>query len=180
MTEQSSTSPLATARRLAVDLLRELVPTVLFFFSVFIVIFVLFKLFVAQYSIEYTAFSKAAIGALILGKVVPILDWADSGYRFESYRRITVVAGKTIVYAIVVVILGIGEQLVEAYRDQPTFHAAMQFVLAKDESQRFLGLVLLISLVVGAYLTAQELDRAFGKGALVRTLLERPAESRKA
>jgi hypothetical protein len=35
--------------------------------------------------------------------------------------------------------------------------------------------VLLLSLVVGAYLTAREIDRAIGSGGLVRLLLERPS-----
>ena len=39
---------------------------------------------------------------------------------------------------------------------------------------RFLGLVLLLSLVVGPYLTMQELDRAIGKGVLFRVLFQPP------
>ena len=157
-------------------LLRELVPKVLFFFSVFMVIFLLFKLFVAQYAIEFTAFSTAAVAALILGKVVPLLDWAGSGYRFATYRRVTVIVGKTIVYALAVSVLGIGEQLLEALHKEGSLAAAVSFILAKDESQRFLGLVLLISVVVGIYLTMQELDRGLGKGTMLRVLLERPAD----
>lgn len=46
-------APAATAK-LATELVRELAPKVLFFFSAFILIFLLFKLFVAQYSIEFS------------------------------------------------------------------------------------------------------------------------------
>jgi hypothetical protein len=69
------------AGRVATDLVREMAPKVLFFFVAFMVIFLLFKLFVAQYSIEFSAFTKAAVAALILRKVVPILYWAGSGLR---------------------------------------------------------------------------------------------------
>src|ERR1700747_2609226 len=68
-------------------------------------IFLLFKLFVAQYSIQFSAFTKAAVAALILGKVVPLLDCAQSGYRFKNHRRIVVVATKTLIYALVVIVL---------------------------------------------------------------------------
>lgn len=103
--ERLKRAPAAT-ERLATELFRELAPKVLFFFVSFMLIFVLFKLFVSQYSIEFSAFAKAAVAALILGKVVPILDWAESGYRFEGYRRIVVVAVKTLSYGLVVMVLG--------------------------------------------------------------------------
>jgi len=40
-------------------------------------------------------------------------------------------------------------------------------------------LVLLISLVVGTYLTLQEIDRAMGKGSLIRLLFERPVDKKR-
>ena len=82
-------------------LVREMVPVVLFFFIAFLLIFVMFKLFVSQYEIEFSAFTRAAIAALILGKVVPLLDWAQSGYRFDNHRRAVVIAGKTFIYGLV-------------------------------------------------------------------------------
>lgn len=169
--------PAATAR-LARELFRDLAPKVLFFFSAFILIFLLFKLFVEQYSIEFSAFTKAAVGALILGKVIPLLDWAQSGHRFETHRRVVVIACKTLVYALVVIVLGIGERIFEASRKQRSWNGGVHFVIANANIDRFLGLVLLISLVVGTYLTLQEIDRAMGKGALFRLLFERPLDTK--
>ena len=99
-----------------IDLVREVAPVVLFFFIAFILIFLLFKLFVSQYSIEFSAFTKAAVAALILGKVIPLLDWAQSGYRFNSYRPAVVIAAKTLIYGLVVFVLGTGERIFEASR----------------------------------------------------------------
>ena len=87
----------------------EPIVTVLFFFSVFMLLGLLFKLFVAQYAIEFSAFTKAAVAALILGKIIPLLDWAESGHRFETHRRAVVIAGKTLVYGVVVIVIGMGE-----------------------------------------------------------------------
>lgn len=164
----------AAIGRSATELFHELVPKVLFFFIAFSLIFLLFKLFVAQYSIQFSAFTKAAVAALILGKVVPLLDWAQSGYRFKSHRRIVVVAGKTLIYAVVVMVLGIGERILEASRREASLHAGIQFLLANADGHRFLGLVLLVSLVVGSYLAIQEIERAMGEGALFRLFFERP------
>jgi hypothetical protein len=170
-------APGATAR-LATELFREMAPKILFFFSAFMMIFLMFKLFVAQYSIEFSAFTKAAVAALILGKVIPVLDWAQSGYRFGTHRRIVVVAGKTLVYALVVIVLGIGERILDASRKEGTFRGGIDFVIVNANAHRFLGLVLLISLVVGTYLTMQEIDRAMGEGALLRLFFERPVEEK--
>jgi hypothetical protein len=166
----------AATGTIAKELFREMAPKVLFFFSAFGLLFLLFKLFVAQYSIQYSAFAKAAFAALILGKVVPLLDWAQSGYRFETYRRIVVIICKTTVYAIVVIVLGIGERILEALRKQGSLSAAFDFLIVNSNTRRFLGLVLLISLVVGAYLMIQELDNALGEGTILRVLFERPSD----
>jgi len=147
-------------------------PVILFFFIAFSLIFVMFKLFVSQYEIEFSAFTKAAIAALILGKVIPLLDWAESGYRFDGHRRIVVVAFKTILYALVVIVLGIGEKIFTAYRKAGSLGEAVSNLMANANFDRFIGLVLLISLVVFVYLVMQEIERAMGKGMLFRLFFE--------
>ena len=46
--------------------------------------------------------------------------------------------------------------------------------MANADLDRFFGMVLLFSVVVGSYLLLQEVDRAMGKGALLRLLFARP------
>lgn len=167
-------SALAVTGKLAAKLFHEMAPKVLFFFVAFGLIFLLFKLFVAQYSIEFPAFAEAAVAALVLGKVIPLLDWAQSRYRFENYRRITVILGKTLVYAMVVVVLRIGERMIYTYRQEGNLGGVIHFMIANANGHRFFGLLLLISLVVGAYLTAQEIDHALGEGKLYKLFFERP------
>ena len=168
------------AARVAKDLFREIVPKVLFFFVAFLVIFLLFKLFVEQYSVQYAAFTRAAVAALILGKVVPLLDWAIQRNVTARPRRIVSIVARTIVYAFVVIVLGTAEKLFTAYRHQDSAKRAVEQIWSTADINHFLGLVLLLSLVVGAYLTLQEIDRAIGRGGLVKLLLERPSEGREA
>jgi hypothetical protein len=156
------------------SLIREMAPVVLFFFVAFLLIFVMFKLFVSQYEIEFSAFTKAAIAALILGKVVPFLDWAQSGYRFDTHRRAVVIACKTFIYGLVVIVLGIGENIFHDVRQAGSLGEGINRVVANANLNRFLGLVLLISLTVGSFLVMQEISRAMGKGALFRLFFEPP------
>jgi hypothetical protein len=160
-----------------ISLVREVAPVVLFFFVALILIFLLFKLFVSQYSIEFSAFSKAAVAALILGKVIPLLDWAQSGYRFDTHRRAVVIVCKTFIYGLVVIILGIGKRIIHSAREAGNLQDGISLVIASANVDRFLGLVLLISLIVGSYLVMQEISRAMGKGALLRLFFERPLDN---
>jgi hypothetical protein len=161
-------------KRFFVGAFDEMAPAILFFFIAFLLIAVMFKLFVAEYAIEFSAFTKAAIAALILGKVVPLLNWAQSGYRFDGYRRIVVVACKTFVYALVVIVLGIGERIFKAYREAGNLGEAVSRLIANANVDRFMGLVLLISLIVFVYLVMQEVEQAMGNGALFRLFFKRP------
>lgn len=161
-------------KRFLVALFDEMAPIVLFFFIAFMLIGLMFKLFVAQYEIEFSAFAKAAIAALILAKVVALLDWAESGYRFDGHRRIVVVACKTFFYALVVIVLGIGEKLFRAYREAGSLGEGVSNLIANANFDRFMGLVLLISVVVFIYLAMQEIEQAMGEGALLRLFFKRP------
>ena len=171
------TGPMAVGRWLIREFL-EILPTVLFFFVALMVILVLLKLFVSQYSIEFYAFSKAAVGALILGKVVLVMDWAESGRRVSTQPRAVVIACKTFIYAVAVIVLGIGERIIHSAREAGDFRDGVKLVIANANLDRFLGCVLLISLIVSAYLVMEEIDRAMGKGALLRLFFERPATAR--
>lgn len=155
-------------------LVREMAPVVAFFFVAFLLIFVLFKLFVSQYAIEFSALSKAAVTALILAKVVLLVDWAESGYRFTKQRRAVVIACQTFVYCLVVILLGIGERIIHDIRATGNLQDGLARVLADANIDRFLGGALLVSLVVGSYLVMQEINRAMGKGALFKLFFERP------
>ena len=157
-------------------LMREMAPIVAYFFVAFIVIFLMFKLFVAQYSIEFTAFSKAAIAALILAKVIPLLDWAQSGYRFGKHRRAVVIGCKTVIYGLVVLVIGTGERILHSAREAHSFRAGFDRVLASANLDRFMGLVILITLTVGSYLVMQEISRAMGEGALLRLFFAPPLD----
>jgi hypothetical protein len=171
--ERLSTAPAAIAHGL-IGLVRELAPIVLFFFVAFMLIFLMFKLFAAKYSVEFSAVSKAAIAALVLAKVIPLVDWAQSGRRFDTYRRAVVIGYKTFTYALVVIILAIGEKIYHGVREAGSLQGAINLVIANFNLDRFLGMVLLFSLVVGSYLVLQEIDRAMGKRGLFRLFFDRP------
>ena len=150
-----------------IALVRAMVPIVLFFFVAFFLIFLIFKLFAAPYSVEFSAFSKAAIAALIIGRIALVLDWAQ-GSRLAKQRRAVVIGCWTLVYALAVIIFLIGTKIFQGVREAGSLQGGISFEIANASLDRALGLVVLITVVVGLYLVMQEISRAMGKGALFR------------
>jgi hypothetical protein len=167
--------PVAIGRRI-VHLIRELAPSVAFFFMALMLLMLLFKLFVSQYSVEFYAFSRAAIGALILGKVMLVVDWMKGERRFNSYPLALVIAGKTVLYGFAVIVFGSAERIFHGYRTTGSLRDGLAMVIANANLDRFLGFVLLISLILCAYMTMQEINRAMGPGALFRLFFARPGD----
>jgi hypothetical protein len=97
----------------------------------------MFKRFGSQYSIEFSVFSKAAVAALILGKVIPFLDWAQSGYRFDTHCRAIVIGCKTFIYALVAIVLGIGEKSLHRVREAASVQDGISRVITNANLDRF-------------------------------------------
>jgi hypothetical protein len=89
--ERLTAVPLTVGRRLT-GLFWEMAPPVLFFFIALMLIFAVVKLLALQYSIRFYAFARAAIGALILGKVVLLMEMAEQKRKASRYPRAIVVA----------------------------------------------------------------------------------------
>ena len=76
--------PLTVGRGLT-SLFWEMLPPVSFFFIALMLIFVVVKLLALQYSIRFYAFARAAIGALVLGKVVLLMEMAERKHNTSRY-----------------------------------------------------------------------------------------------
>ena len=163
--------------RVTADELIKMVPSAIFFFSALMIILLVLKLFVEQYSIEFYAFSKAAIGALILAKVILLMDWGESKRHASRYPRAVVVAVKTVIYGVAVIAVWMAERIFDAYRQTGNLGDGVAMMMANANLDRFLGCVLLICLIVSAYLTLQEINRAMGDGALIRLFFTAPART---
>ena len=166
--------PQRLSRRL-LELVREMAPPVIFFFIALLAILVIFKLFVAQYTIEFYAFGKAALGAVIIGKGVLLMEWAAGKREMRRLPLAAIVAMRTAIYASAVILLWSLERLIDASRQAKGVRAGAAMLLANANLDRFLGLVILASLVIGTYLVLEEISHAMGPGALRKLFFSRPA-----
>jgi fumarate reductase subunit D len=165
--------PLAVGRSLA-GLFWEMLPPVAFFFIALILIFVVVKLLALQYSIRFYAFARAAIAAVVLGKVVLLMEVAERKRKASRYPRAIVVAIKTVIYAMVVVAFEFGERTVRAWHESGSLREGLAKVKAHANLDHFLALLILGCMILAVYLALEEIDHAMGEGSLTRLFFKRP------
>jgi hypothetical protein len=156
---------------------RELVaawPVFLFFLVGFLLLLLLIKLALANFSIEVTALSKATIGALLAAKAALILDETPLARRLEQHRRIVAVAVKTFLYGFITLLLGYMERILDALHRVHNFDAAIRYVSAHANVYRLFAWVLGISLVFAIYFALLEIDKRLGQGELRTLFFESP------
>ena len=164
--------PLTVGRRLK-GLFWEMLPPVLFFFIAILLISIVVKLLALQYEIHFYAFARAAIGAVVLGKVVLLMQMAEQKSGVSRHPRATVVAFKTIIYAAAVFLFEFGERLARAWYAAGGLREGFAMVKANANLDHFLALLILICTIVAMYLAMEEISHAMGEGALTRLFFKR-------
>jgi hypothetical protein len=157
-----------------------LLPVFVFFLTGFLLLLLLVKLALAQFSIEVKALSNAFVGALIAAKAALVLDETPLARSLERYRRIVAVAVKTFFYGVVSLAMGYLERLLEAFQKVHHFDAAIRYVVQHANHNRLLGWALAISMVFALYFSFVEISLRMGEGELTRLFFESPATSNRA
>ena len=165
--------PFAVGRRLE-GLFWEMLPPVLFVFIPLMLIFVVLKLLALQYEIRFYAFARAAIGALVLGKVILLMQMAERKSAASRYPRAIVVAFKTVIYAMAVFLFEFGERVARAWYARGNLGEGLAMVKANANFDHFLALLILVCMIIAMYLAMEEISHAMGEGALTRLFFKRP------
>ena len=155
-------------------LMKEMLPPVTFFFIALILIFVVVKLLALQYSIRFYAFARAAIGAVVLGKIVLLMEMAERRRAASKLPRAIVVAFRTVVYAMAVIVFEFGERIARAWYQSGSLHQGVALVKAHADLDHFLALLILGCMIIATYLALEEIGHAMGEGALTRLFFKRP------
>jgi hypothetical protein len=139
----------------------------LYFFVCFGIILTLKKLFLEAYEIQVYALSAAVIGALVVAKVVVILDKARAGTRFDVRASLGLGAlYKTLLYAAATFLALFAERLFHAYRETGALGAAVAYVWQHRHRNVIFADVICIGLALMAYHLYTGIDRRLGEGTL--------------
>ena len=139
----------------------------LYFLVCFSLVLVLKKLFLAQYDVEIYVVSSAVVGALVMAKVVIILEKIGAGTRFEARAPLWItVTYKTIAYTIAAAMVLFAEKVFHAYHESETLGRAVEHVWAHRDRNVLLATIICIGLSFAGYNLYSAIDRRLGEGAL--------------
>jgi len=148
-------------------------PIFLFFVTGFLLVLLIVKLALAQYSISVNALSRALLGAALAAKVVLILENTPLARPFGHWPRMVVIAFKSLVYGAGVILLGFLERMVEAQKHAATILLGLHTAMASLNLNRLLAIALGVTIVFAVYFTFSEINEFMGEDALREFLLKR-------
>jgi len=152
----------------------EIIQPTIFFFISFCLLIVTQNLISRQYGILLTIFAKAVVGALIIGKVVLIVDYFPFVNKFPHKPLIYNVAWKTFIYVVAALIVRYLERLIEFARQyggltEGHLHLWNEFVWPK-----FVLIQIWLSVLFFIYCVFRELVSVIGREQVIRIFLGSP------
>jgi len=141
-------------------------PVFLFFLMGFLLLLLLVKLALVEFSVEVTALSTAFVGALLAAKAALVLNETPLARALENCRRIVAIVVKTLLYGFAFLLLGYLERILEALHKTHNFTGAMKYVVDHASHDRMLCWALGVSIVFALYFSFSEVSRHMGRGAL--------------
>ncbi|MEJ2232207.1 MAG: hypothetical protein P8X46_13620, partial [Nitrospirales bacterium] len=109
------------------------------------------------YQIEFYGFSKAVIGALIVGKVVVVLDKTKAGTRLDANHSLGAAAlYKTMIYSAATFMALLAEEMFHAYRESGTLGEVFIDVMMHEDRHNIFARVLCIGLAFMGQLNPED------------------------
>jgi len=148
-----------------------------YFLSWFAVIGYLKILMLEQYNITYVAAGSALVAALVIAKVVVILDETSVGEKFSKQAAILYILWRSLVYTLFVAIVMVLEKVVEAMFDGQAIVQAATDVWTNKNDSHILVTIIIIAIAFLFYNTFAVLNQALGKAGLLGVLKSPLADS---
>jgi len=142
------------------------------YFAVWIGTLVLLKtLILAEYRIEFQGLSLALVGALVLAKVVLVLEHVPLGAWIRARPALLEIVGRTLLYAVGVFLVLLLEKVFEGRGEHGGFLPALLSVFQQAEGSHVWANTICLSGALLGYNVLTVIRRHLGKGGLVRMLL---------
>lgn len=155
--------------------LRELIPTIVFFFCTFQLLALTEALMLKQYGISISGFLAATIMALVVAKVVLIADHFPLVNRFPEKPLSYNVVWKTAIYFVVLGAFRYAEHFFHFWRQTRDMAAAHRRMTEELVWPHFWGVQLWLLILLLVYCAFRELVRALGRERIIRMFFHDPA-----
>jgi len=144
----------------------------LYFAFCFGIVFLLKRLFLAEYQIEFRGLSVALMGALLAGKVVVVLEKAPVGKWIGDRAVVVEMVARTLLYTVGAMIAVLAEHAFAARHEYGGFLSALPRVFSHREINHVWATVICVSLSFLAFNTGSAVWRHLGKETLVKLFFE--------
>ncbi|MCF4998765.1 hypothetical protein GIW70_21065 [Pseudomonas syringae] len=140
----------------------KILPPTLFFFIILHIVALIRALMIKGAGIDLPASASVLIASLILGKSVLIADMLPFINRFPDKPLIWNVIWKTLIYAVVALVIHYLEQLYEYWKEAPGIIGANSLLLSSLNLPRFWAIQILLITLIFMYCVIAELARVIG------------------
>ena len=148
--------------------------TTLYFATWFALLVLLKKLILEQYQIEVTGLSLALVGALIVAKVVLVLEHVSLGEWIRRHPAAVDVAVRTLLYAIGVLIVLLLEKAFESRHEAGGFGPALLRVFEHRDMPHVWANTIVVACALLVFNVLAVLRRQLKEESLFRSFLARP------
>jgi len=150
------------------------------YFAVWLGILVLIKkLILAEYRIEFHGFSLALIGAIVLAKVVLVLEHLPIGRWIRTRPALIDVVLRTAMYSTGVALVLVLEKGFEGRHEHGGFGPALRFLFQQADVYHVWANTLCLSGALLVFNALSVVQRYLGKGSLMRIFMSPLAEEKK-
>jgi hypothetical protein len=144
----------------------EMLPPTLYFFVILHIVAIIRALMIRGTGVSLPTTESVTIAALVLGKSVLIANMLPFVNRFPEKPLIWNAGWKTIIYALVALLVHYLEHLYDYWKEAPGLASANQKLLADLNWPHFWAVQILLVTLIAAYCVFAELARVIGRDKL--------------
>ena len=154
--------------------LNKIIRTALFFAIVFLLIMVMKKLDLKDYDIEFTGISQVLIGALIMSKVIILMDMIKLGPWVQHQPPVIDIILRTILYSIGVFVVVILEKGFEGRDKHGSFGNSVSYLISHRDIYHVWATMIGVSGSIFIYNCFIVIQRKLGKNGLSKLFFSTP------
>ena len=148
--------------------IKVILRTATYFATVFIIMMVMKKLNLKDYDIEFTGLSQALIGALIMSKVILLMELIKPGKWVENQPPIVYIILRTLLYTVGVAIVIILEKAFERRHDPGNYGDAIKYIFSHRDIYHVWATTIGTAGSIFVYNAFSIIQRMLGKNGLMK------------
>ncbi|HTB26356.1 MAG TPA: hypothetical protein VK711_13365 [Puia sp.] len=148
--------------------------TAAYFAIVFILMMVMKKLYLKDYDIEFTGLSQAIIGALVMAKVIILMELISLGPWVQRQPPIVDVIMRTLLYSLAVMIVVVLEKAFEDRHLAASYGEAISYVFSHRDIYHVWATMIGVAGSIFVYNSFSIVQRMMGKNGLAKLFFSTP------